>query len=89
VVYAQVISFITRGMVVKGYWQQPENPALYPNIPADSGYRQDTATYVHYAGALPDTSNVNGAWSGWDQLAPRGWFAEAEWRAFNSYFKLR
>ena len=89
VLHAQVISFITRGMVAKGYWQpQPEDPALYPNVPADSGHRQDIATYVHYAGALPDTTDVNGAWAGWDQPAPRGWFAEAEWRALNSYFGL-
>lgn len=89
VVYAQVISFITRGMVAKGYWQQqPENPALYPNVPADSGHRQDIATYVHYAGVLPGTSSATQNWSGYDQPAPRAWFAEAEWRALSSYFNL-
>jgi alpha-tubulin suppressor-like RCC1 family protein len=90
VLYAQVISFITRGMVAKGYWtQQPEDASLYPNIPTDSGHRQDLTTYVHYAGALPDTSDAHAPWAGWDRPAPRGWFAEAEWRALNSYFGLK
>ncbi|HEY8598297.1 MAG TPA: S-layer homology domain-containing protein [Thermomicrobiales bacterium] len=89
VAHAQVISFITRGMVAKGYWQyQTDNPALYPNIPDDSGHRIDLATYVHYAGALPGGENTGAAWGVWDQPANRGWFAEVEWRALNSYFGL-
>ena len=89
VLYAQVISFITRGMVAKGYWtQQPDNAALFPNIPADSGHRQDIATYVHYVGALPGTTNTGAAWTVWDQPSTRGWFAEAEWRALDSHFNL-
>ena len=88
VVYAQVVSFITRGMVEKGYWQyQPDNGA-YPNIPGDSGHRVDIATYLHYAGALPGAENTGANWNGWDQPANRGWFAETEWRALNSYFTL-
>ena len=65
VLYAQVISFITRGMVEKGYWQyQPDNAGLYPNILADSGHRVDIATYLHYVGgALPDTGSTGQAWT--------------------------
>ncbi len=45
VLNAQVISFITRAMVTKGYWQaQPDDPALYPDVPAASGHRADLAT---------------------------------------------
>jgi alpha-tubulin suppressor-like RCC1 family protein len=89
VLHAQVISFITRGMVAKGYWQmQPDAPSWYPNVPADSGHRQDIATYVHYAGTLPGTKLRVQDWVGYDQPATRGWFAEAEWRALNSYFGL-
>jgi alpha-tubulin suppressor-like RCC1 family protein len=90
VVHAQVISFITRGMVEKGYWQyQPDNAALYPNVLADSGHRVDIATYLHYVGGtLPGTSSTGQTWAAWDQPAVRAWFAEAEWRALNSYFGL-
>src|SRR3712207_7096579 len=49
VLNAQVISFITRAMVTKGYWQaQPDNPTLYPDVPAASGHRTDLATYAFY-----------------------------------------
>ncbi len=58
---AQTISFITRAMVAKGYWtQQADNPALFANVPASSGHRQDLATYVYYAGALPDPQSPAG-----------------------------
>jgi hypothetical protein len=89
VLYAQVISFITRGMVAKGYWQQqPDDPALYPNIPAASGHRQDLATYVHYAGALPGTDSPGEDWTWYAQPSTRSWFAEALWRALDSHFNL-
>jgi alpha-tubulin suppressor-like RCC1 family protein len=90
VVHAQVISFITRGMVEKGYWQyQPDNAALYPNVPGDSGHRVDIATYLHYVGGtLPGTGSAGQAWGAWDQPATRGWFAETLWRALDSYFLL-
>jgi hypothetical protein len=89
VLYAQVISFITRGMVARGYWQaQPDNPALYPNVPADSGHRADLATYFHYVGVVPGTTSPTEDWAVAGQPAPRGWFAEAEWRALSVYFGL-
>ena len=74
----------------KGYWTlQPDDPALYPNIPVDSGHRQDIATYVHYAGALPGTDTTSTAWIAWDQPSTRAWFAEAEWRALDTYFRFQ
>jgi hypothetical protein len=89
VLHAQTISFITRAMVAKGYWtQQADNPALYPNIPAESGHRQDVSTYVYYVGALPGTASTTANWADWDQPNTRGWFAEAKWSTLNSYFGL-
>ena len=86
VLYAQTISFITRAMVTKGYWaQQPDNPALYANVPAASGHREDIATYYTHAGALPGT-NPAAPWQAWDQPSTRGWFAQALWQALNSHF---
>jgi hypothetical protein len=83
---AQAISFITRAMVNKGYWQpQPDNPALFDNVPASSGHRQDIATYIHYAGPTPDGS-VTGPFAEWDQPGTRAGFARALWRAMDSYF---
>jgi alpha-tubulin suppressor-like RCC1 family protein len=85
VTQAQTISFVTRAMVKKGYWvQQPDNPALYTNLPASSGHRADMATYMHYVeGTLPGTSNGS-AWANWAQPATRGWFSEALWNALET-----
>ena len=85
VLNAQVISFITRAMVTKGYWQaQPDDPTLYPDVPATSGHRADLATYAYYAGAVPDTDPAG--WGGWAQPSTRGWFALAQWQALDRYF---
>ena len=89
VLQAQAISFIARAMVAKGYWQyQPDNPALYPNVPATSGHRVDLATYVAHAGALPGTDATApwGGGTGWDQPATRGWFAAVLWQALDSHW---
>lgn len=84
VLYAQVISFITRAMVAKGAWtQRSDIAAMYPNIPANSGHRQDIVTYVFYAGPLPGTSAVTDPWSAWDQPSTRAWFAQALWQALS------
>ncbi len=86
---AQTISFLTRAMVKQGYWlQQPDNPALYPNVPASSGHRIDIATFVFYSGALPDAPDTAASWAAWTDPATRGWFARAEWQALNSYFSV-
>jgi len=88
VLNAQVVSFVTRAMVAQGYWQlQADVPALYPNVPVDSGHRQDLATYVHYAGALPGTDAPNANWGWYAQPATRSWFAEVLWRSFDCYYR--
>jgi hypothetical protein len=90
VLNAQVISFVTRGMVEKGYWQfQPDNPALYPNVAPDSGHRIDIATYLHYvSGPIPGTGSTTEVWNAASAPSNRAWFAEVLWRALDSYFGL-
>jgi len=84
VLNAQALSFVTRAMVAKGYWQeQPDDPTLYPAVPASSGHRQDLATYVHYAGPVRGTVPTSD-FAAWDQPASRAWFAYVLWRALAS-----
>ena len=77
---AQTISFITRAMVKKGYWQQRANdPNPFPNVPASSGHVADLATYAFYVGAPPGAT-IGQSWPDWSSVAAtRGWFAQAEW----------
>jgi hypothetical protein len=83
---AQTISFITRAMVVKGYWDwQPDNTALFPDVPASSGHRIDIATYFHYVGSVPETTGST-QFTGWSDPSTRGWFSEVLWRALHGYF---
>jgi hypothetical protein len=69
VVHAQTISFITRAMIAKGYWQlQPIDAALYGGIFNGTGHEADLATYLHYTralGGLPDYPEGGGfvAWN--------------------------
>jgi N-acetylneuraminic acid mutarotase len=87
VLNVQVIAFVSRAMVSKGYWvQQSADSTLYPNVPASSGHQGDLATYVHYAGALPDNPNTGGAFANWDQSSTRAYFARTLWQALSSYF---
>ena len=87
VLNVQVISFITRAMVNKGHWtQQPDDDAIYPNVPTFSGHRQDLVTYVHYAGAVRGTGSATEDFAGWDQPATRTWFVFALWQALDSHF---
>jgi len=82
---AQAISFVVRAMVAAGRWQeQPDDPALYPNVPASSGHRQDLATYVRYAGPVRGTATATGDFPAWEQPASRAWFAYVLWRALAS-----
>lgn len=82
VLRAQVISFITRAMVTLGYWtMQPDDPAVYPNVPGGSGHRQDLVTFAHFAGPVPGTTSTGQALPGWDQPATRAWFAQMQWLA--------
>jgi subtilisin family serine protease len=86
VLQAQAISLIARTMVAQGYWEyQPDNPALYTAVPVSAGHRIDLATFVHYAGALPDVP-TNQSFAEWNQAATRGWFARALWQALDSHF---
>ena len=82
VTFAQSISFISRAMVAKGYWQQQ------PDVPVSSGHRSDLATYVYYAGAVPGTSSPNATWANWTSGATRDWFTQALWQALNSRFAI-
>jgi hypothetical protein len=76
----QVISLIARAMVAKGAWQPaPDHPSIYPNVPAESGQRGDLATFVKYAGAIPDTA-AGAPWAGWDRGSTRSWVARALWQ---------
>lgn len=87
VLNAQVVSFITRAMEAKGYWQpQNDDGTIYPNIPSSSGHRQDLATFVYYAGAVCGAENVHGAFNDWSAVSSRSYFAFLFWQALNSYF---
>lgn len=88
----QAILFISRAMIAQGYWlAQPDDGRLYPNVPGTTARQQadrrDIATYVHYAGALPDMPAADGQpFVGWDQPATRAWFARALWQALISHY---
>ena len=86
VLQVQTVAFITRAMVRRGLWAwQPDDPTLFPTIPASAGHRIDIATYVRYVGPPPD-SDRSGAWAAWDRPATRGWFARALWQALDGTY---
>jgi len=87
VAHVQVISFITRAMVAKGYWIQAraDDPGIYPNVRADSGHRLDLVTFVRNAGAIPDRP-ANQGWADWTGTTSRGWFAAVLDQALRSRF---
>ncbi|MGN6755382.1 MAG: RCC1 domain-containing protein [Thermomicrobiales bacterium] len=83
----QALLYISRALVAKHVWQQqPDDPQIYPNIPATTaaqqGDRSDIATYVHYAGAAPGT-DAHQAWPDAYQPSTRGWFAQTLWQALS------
>ena len=84
VLHEQVIIFITRAMLAKGYWVEQPDTGAYPNLPNASAReqadRRSVATYIHYAGALPDRP-LGQSWLDWNTPAPRGWFAQVLWQA--------
>jgi hypothetical protein len=91
VLYAQVISFITRAMVTQGYWQfATEDFDHYPNVPGPfvpkQGHRVDLETYLQYAGEVPGSPDPHGPFVDYDQPSTRGWFALALWQALDSYW---
>ncbi len=87
VAHVQVISFITRAMVAKGYWIQAraDDPSIYPNIDAASGHRLDLVTFVGYAGTIPDRPATQD-WADAEAAASRSWFAGLLDQALRSRF---
>jgi alpha-tubulin suppressor-like RCC1 family protein len=87
VLHAQVISFITRAMVKKGYWTQAttDDSTVYPNIPAASGHRLDFVTYVANVGPVPGTTSATQNFADWNTPSTRAWFAEALWLAIQNH----
>ncbi len=83
VTYAETITFITRAMVEKGYWQnQPGAAQPYTGVPAVfAPYVATFAYYTQGAGNLPAVPGNN-----WSAQATRGWFAQVLWQALNTYW---
>jgi hypothetical protein len=85
--FVQVISMITRAMVVGGYWtQQPDNPARFIDIPATSGHHQDVVTYTHYVEKEPEvvidwTAVSSRWWTVWGYPADRLYAVQGIWGA--------
>jgi hypothetical protein len=91
VTYAQTISFISRAMVVKGYWQArtaPPDPVPYGGILANTGHQNDVVTFLHYTanhGGVPDHP-LNGGFADWNTPSSRAWFSRTLWAALQSEF---
>lgn len=91
VVYQQVLLFISRMMVTKGYWTLlPDDPTVFPNLPADSARAVEDRRYlVTYAANTAALGGVPGhlasaPFADFAQPAPRAWFALALYRALLS-----
>ena len=87
VTYAQTISFITRTMVKKGYWQnQPGGAPPYSGVP--TAHADDVRTYHYYTQGFGGVATGPGPWSEarWNDGATRGWFAQALSVALLSYW---
>lgn len=84
---AQAISMITRAMVAGGYWEPVtvDDPAIYPNIPADAPHRLDILTYAARVGTVPYDPPA-GNWPEWLLPGSRAWAAQALWQALDSTF---
>ena len=76
----QVIAFISRAMVNKGYWAW--RPSTCSNYPGVTTLRTELCTYVYYAGGIGFTAS-NGYNTG-----TRGWFAQHWWQALNGYWSV-
>lgn len=79
----QAILFIARAMIARGLWAEQPDTDPYPNLPGttprEQADRRAVATYVRYAGPVPDRA-PGAEWAGWDRPATRGWSAAALWR---------
>jgi probable HAF family extracellular repeat protein len=84
VLHQQVILFIARALIAKGAWTERPDTNPYPNLPnataRDQADSRAVATFVYYAGAIPDRP-TGSPWPDWDQPASRGWYADVLWRA--------
>jgi glucose/arabinose dehydrogenase len=82
VLHIQVVSFISRAMVERGYWAAAtaDDPTIYPNVQIAARDRLDLITYVRNAGAIPDRP-ATANWDDWGTPASRGWFARLLWQA--------
>jgi hypothetical protein len=81
VTHAQTITFITRAMVEKGYWQyQPQAPQPYSGVP--ESHDVDVRTFVYYVGGIPDLPPD----ADWNESTTRGQFAQALWAALETVF---
>lgn len=82
----QVISFITRAMATKGFWQfETADSGVYANVPGPfvprQGHRVDVVTYTKYLGAVPEAGAPSGPFADFDRPATRAWFALVLWQA--------
>ena len=84
VLHIQVVSFISRAMVERGYWTAAteDDPSIYPNVQVGASDRLDLVTYVRNAGAVPDRP-LGANWDDWNTPASRGWFARTLWQALD------
>lgn len=83
VLNVQDISFVTRAMTRKGFWEpvMSEDGTMYPNVPASSGHRLDLATWVKYAGPVPGTTSTTANWDVYAQNATRAFSAQVIYMA--------
>jgi hypothetical protein len=86
---AQLVSFVTRAMIERGFWQPAaqDDPSIYPNVPSSTGHRLDLVTYVQNAGALPDYP-ARANWASWNGPATREWFARVLWQALDDFLAV-
>jgi hypothetical protein len=91
VTYAQTISFISRAMVVKGYWQArtaPPDPVPYGGVLGNTGHQNDVATFLFYTGSyggVPDHPQ-GGGFADWNTPSSRAWFSRVLWAALLSRY---
>ena len=83
----QAVLFITRALLARGLWIELPDTAPYPNLPnttaRERADRRAVATYVFYAGALPEQP-IGQDWPAWNQPASRGLFAQLLWAALRA-----
>jgi len=84
----QMISFISRAFVAKGFWTKATvDTGVYANVPASSGARLDLVTFVNNAGALPGLP-TSGNFTTFDQSATRAFAAQVLFQAYSAYYSV-